>query len=184
MQANRAIFVQILCSLYKKIFQVDFTWIFGHISTHSVQYSNMTWWGDQAIALTAATWSEYVWNGVVRSPLFHTISLLSFPPDAKSWPSGDHLRPQISCLCPISFFSPWPLISRYKMALVNRSDRNTYYLKNDTITWPRTQLITIPSQGTNSHLVTFYCSNSFWSYWVPNLNWKLIQSVFRIIMRE
>ena len=130
----------------------------------------MTWWGDQAIALTAATWSEYVWNGVVRSPLFHTISLLSFPPDAKSWPSGDHLSPQISCLCPISFFSPWPLISRYKLSIVNKSNRNEYYLKNDTITWPRTQLISIPRQGTNSHLVTFYCSNAFRGYRVPNLN--------------
>lgn len=32
--------------------------------------------------------------------LFYTLTLLSFPPDARSWWSGDHLSPQTSWVCP------------------------------------------------------------------------------------
>ena len=50
------------------------------------------WWGDQAMALTAARWSVYVWTGV-ELVTFHTNNLLSLPPLARCWWSGDHLRP-------------------------------------------------------------------------------------------
>lgn len=68
--------------------------------------SRPRWCGDQAIALTAAVWSENFQRGVSES-LSQTISLLSFPPLA-NWPSSQfHLRPQTSCLWPISFRIHW-----------------------------------------------------------------------------
>jgi len=50
------------------------------------------WWGDHAIALTAARCSAYVCTGPTLR-VFQTNSLLSFPPDAKCWWSGDHFKP-------------------------------------------------------------------------------------------
>ena len=35
----------------------------------------------------------------------HTNSLLSFPPDANHWLSGDHFKPQTSCRWPTKFLS-------------------------------------------------------------------------------
>lgn len=60
------------------------------------------WWGDQAIALTAAVWSLYLRIGSVEWE-FQTKSLLSLPPEQSCWSSGDHFNPQIYCLCPTSF---------------------------------------------------------------------------------
>lgn len=87
--------------------------------------SSPCWWGDQAIAFTAARWSLYCCTGR-RLELFHTsscgnqggglnmiftdyrgrfwredsnrLTLLSLPPDARCWWSGDHFRPHTSCL--------------------------------------------------------------------------------------
>ena len=59
------------------------------------------WWGDHAMALTAAKCSVKVWTGWVMLE-FQTKSLLSLPPEARYWLSGDHLRPHTSCLCPTS----------------------------------------------------------------------------------
>ena len=59
------------------------------------------WWGDQAIAFTAAVWSLNFKIGSVEYG-FHTKSLLSFPPEHNCWSSKDHLSPQIYCLCPIN----------------------------------------------------------------------------------
>ena len=61
------------------------------------------WCGLHAIALTAALWLENLCrgsDGLDAFPFDHTISLLSFPPEAKYWSSNDHLRPHISCLWP------------------------------------------------------------------------------------
>ncbi len=60
------------------------------------------WWGDQAMALTAAVWSEYLRIGSFECE-FHTRSLLSLPPEQSCCSSGDHFSPHISCLCPTSF---------------------------------------------------------------------------------
>ncbi len=60
------------------------------------------WWGDQAMALTAAVWSLYLRIGSVEWE-FQTKSLLSLPPEQSCWSSGDHFNPQIYCLCPTSF---------------------------------------------------------------------------------
>jgi len=38
--------------------------------------------------------------GTPEEKLFPTHTLLSFPPDARSWWSGDHLSPQTSWVCP------------------------------------------------------------------------------------
>ena len=63
--------------------------------------SNPCWWGDQAIAFTAALWSQ---NLFIACPFwFHTITLLSLPPDAKYWSSFDHFSPHIYWLCYASF---------------------------------------------------------------------------------
>lgn len=55
--------------------------------------SRPCWWGDHAMALTAAKCSVYVCTGFTLV-MFHTNSLLSLPPDAKCWWSGDHFKPQ------------------------------------------------------------------------------------------
>ena len=60
------------------------------------------WWGDQAMAFTAATWSVNFTRGLVGFVLFQIISLLSLPPEANYCSSGLHLRPQTSCLWPSS----------------------------------------------------------------------------------
>jgi hypothetical protein len=62
------------------------------------------WWGDHAIAFTAARWSVYVWTGD-KLVMFHTNSLLSLPPEARCWWSGDHFSPHTSCLCPVNLLS-------------------------------------------------------------------------------
>ena len=66
--------------------------------------SSPAWWGDHATALTAAVWSLKRQRGTVGSPWFsaQTKSLLSLPPLASIRSSGDHLRPQTSCLCAVS----------------------------------------------------------------------------------
>lgn len=56
----------------------------------------------RSLPLTAAMCSVKVWMGEVEFRP-HTNSLLSLPPDARSWLSGDHLRPQTSWRCPESF---------------------------------------------------------------------------------
>lgn len=97
--------------------------------------SRPCWWGDQAMALTAARWSMYVCTGV-SDEWFHTSSwnnsrlcqkkhvtfwhwesvtyngdrnftVLSLPPEASSWWSVLHFRPHTSCLCPCSRLSDW-----------------------------------------------------------------------------
>ena len=55
--------------------------------------NNPGWWGDQAMALTAAKCSVKVWTGC-KLLEFQTKSLLSLPPEAKYWLSGDHFKPQ------------------------------------------------------------------------------------------
>ena len=66
--------------------------------------SSPCWWGDQAMAFTAARCSLYVCTGLVLV-MFHTYSLLSLPPEARCWWSGDHFRPHTSCLWPVSLRS-------------------------------------------------------------------------------
>lgn len=76
-----------------------------HLSAVPPPDANRPWWcGDHAIALTAAKWSVYVWTGATDC-IFHTYSLLSLPPDAKYWLSGDHFKPHTSCLCPTNRLS-------------------------------------------------------------------------------
>lgn len=55
------------------------------------------WWGDQAIALTAALWSSNLQTGL-REFRLQTNSLLSFPPEQSCCPSNDHFKPQTYCL--------------------------------------------------------------------------------------
>ena len=60
------------------------------------------WYGDQAIAFTAAVCS---WNRATGAA-FRTLqmnSLLSLPPDASCCASNDHFRPHTSCLWPVRF---------------------------------------------------------------------------------
>lgn len=121
--------------------------------------SSPCWWGDQAMAFTAARWSLYCCTGS-RLELFHTnswqgtdftlmhysgyvqhaiilyyfidsesvslysLTLLSFPPDARCWWSGDHLRPHTSCLCPCSLLSAegGVLTSRWRITLSRLPD--------------------------------------------------------------
>lgn len=56
------------------------------------------------MAFTAAKCSLYVCTGLVLV-IFHTYSLLSLPPEAKCWWSGDHLSPHTSCRWPVSLRS-------------------------------------------------------------------------------
>lgn len=60
------------------------------------------WWGDQAIAFTAATCWLNLTNGLALFVLLHIINLLSLPPEASCCSSGLHLSPQTSYLCPSS----------------------------------------------------------------------------------
>ena len=54
------------------------------------------------MAFTAALWDENLNRGISDLDWFadQTISLLSFPPEAKYLSSKDHFKPQISCLWP------------------------------------------------------------------------------------
>ena len=76
------------------------------------------WWGDHVIALTAAVWSENFRMGSVLV-VFHTNSLLSFPPEHNCCSSGDHLRPQTYCLWPNNFLMKGELtrISLWRIVL-------------------------------------------------------------------
>ena len=58
------------------------------------------WLGFQAIALTAARCSPNLATGDSLFK-FQIMSLLSFPPLASCYPSNDHFKPQIYCICPI-----------------------------------------------------------------------------------
>ena len=49
------------------------------------------------MALIAAVCSVYVFTGA-GDERFQTSSLLSLPPEAKSWWSGDHFSPHTSCV--------------------------------------------------------------------------------------
>ena len=65
---------------------------------------------------------KFTCMGVVCPPPApdHTNSLLSLPPLARYWLSGDHLSPQTSCLCPTSLRSgliPGVLTSRCRISL-------------------------------------------------------------------
>lgn len=55
--------------------------------------TRLCWWGDHAIALTAAVCSVSRSTGCCDR-WFHTRSWLSFPPDASSRSSCDHFSPQ------------------------------------------------------------------------------------------
>lgn len=67
---------------------------FGTIKLYSTPLNTVhTWCGDHAMALTAAECSLYCCSGD-RLDMLQTKSLLSFPPDAKCWWSGDHFSPQ------------------------------------------------------------------------------------------
>ena len=57
--------------------------------------SRLWYCGDHASAFTAATWSENLCTGC-EEELFHMKTLLSLPPEASSWLSWDHLKPQTS----------------------------------------------------------------------------------------
>lgn len=76
------------------------------------------WWGDQAIAFTAAVCSLNLMMGCVEWA-FQIKSLLSFPPEHNCCSSGDHFKPQISCLWPVSFdMNGWlTLKSRWRIVL-------------------------------------------------------------------
>ena len=80
--------------------------------------NNPCWWGDQAIAFTAATWSQ---NFITGSVLWgvHRSNLLSLPPEQSCCSSNDHLSPQTSCLCPISLLMKGLLLlkSLWRMVL-------------------------------------------------------------------
>lgn len=79
------------------------------------------WWGDQAIALTAAVWSLNFKIGSVECE-FHTKSLLSLPPEHSCWSSGDHLSPQTYCLCPINLLMNGLLVLRSLWRIVLSRD--------------------------------------------------------------
>jgi hypothetical protein len=65
--------------------------------------NNPCWWGDQAMALTAAVWSEKRWTGWVGLRLSTTCIWLSFPPLAKkAGSSNDQRRPHTSCRWAVS----------------------------------------------------------------------------------
>lgn len=105
--------------------------------------SRPCWWGDQAMALTAAKCSVYCCTGTTLE-WFHTSScrqslvrrarsyglvgrdarrrtLLSFPPEASSWWSVLHLRPHTSCLCPWRRRSDWRGGARVSRCRITRS---------------------------------------------------------------
>lgn len=75
------------------------------------------WWGDQAIALTAAAWSQ---NFIIGYELwgFHIRSLLSFPPEQSCCSSKDHFNPQTYCLWPISLLKKGLLLRRSRWRIV------------------------------------------------------------------
>lgn len=100
-----------------------YMYIYMHVSKVSVMKYKQTWCGDQAIALIAAVWSVYVLTGV-GDWRFHTSSLLSLPPEAKYWWSGDHFSPHTSCVWPISLRvgTELDLWSHWKMALSRLPD--------------------------------------------------------------
>ncbi len=60
--------------------------------------SRPCWCGDQAMALTAAVWSENFSTGVLDC-WFQMYSWLSLPPDASCLSSGDHFSPH-TCTLP------------------------------------------------------------------------------------
>lgn len=66
--------------------------------------SNPCWCGDHAMAFTAALWSLNFKTGSL-DPIFHTKSLLSFPPEHNCCSSKDHLSPHISCRCPCNLLT-------------------------------------------------------------------------------
>lgn len=75
------------------------------------------WWGDQAIAFTAAAWSQ---NFKIGYGLwgFHINNLLSFPPEHSCCSSKDHLSPQTYCLCPMSLLKKGLLLLRSRWRIV------------------------------------------------------------------
>lgn len=76
-----------------------------HLSAVPPPLASNPWWcGDHAMALTAAKCSVKAWTGC-KLDAFQTNNLLSLPPEAKYWLSGDHLRPHTSCLWPTSLRS-------------------------------------------------------------------------------
>ena len=69
------------------------------------------WWGDQAIALTAAAWSQNLTTGSVLWGVQRS-SLLSLPPEQSCCSSKDHFKPQTYCLCPRSLLKKGLLLRR------------------------------------------------------------------------
>ena len=77
------------------------------------------WWGDQAKALTAALCDVNLQSASDYFCGHHTISLLSFPPEASYCSSRDHLSPQTSYLWPDNLLtkSDLSLKSRFNICL-------------------------------------------------------------------
>lgn len=67
-------------------------------------------------------WRPY--NRLLLSQVFDFLTLLSFPPDARCWWSGDHFRPHTSCLWPCSLLSAegGVLTSRWRITLSRLPD--------------------------------------------------------------
>ena len=79
------------------------------------------WWGDHAIAFTAAAWSQNFIIGYVFVG-FHINNLLSFPPEQSCCSSNDHFKPQTSCLCPISLLKNGLLLLKSRCKIVLSRD--------------------------------------------------------------
>ena len=107
--------------------------------------------------LTAARWSVYVCMGVVVA-LLHTNSLLSFPPLARYWLSGDHLRPH-TCKQPVFrtiFLKPRPdtnlLSVSYQSPLRSNARCPDIPLQYQSIPAATAQHVSTPGQGGGSSL--------------------------------
>lgn len=139
--------------------------------------SKLLWWGLQAIALTAALWVENLSIGSSGLECWcwdHTISLLSFPPEAIYWSLNDHFKPQISYLCPPNLEMYWLFSrrSRFRIDLSLEPELKMCELDQDnapTLPW-------CPSKVLMSFWVAVSqrCTIPVWvpvaRYWPPSLD--------------
>lgn len=136
----------------------------------------LLWWGLQAMAFTAALWEENLKRGISDLDWFadQTISLLSLPPEARYLSSKDHLRPQISYLCPsiLEMYDSLHLKSRFKILLSFEPELNMWEF--DQVNAP-----TLPSCPSNVRSNFWVSVSQRWTipvwvpvakYWPPSLD--------------
>lgn len=121
------------------------------------------WWGDHAIAFTAAKWSVYVWTGD-NDCVFHTYNLLSFPPDARYWLSGDHLRPQTSWRWPTSLLSVTLAEKKWKMQKLNLVNKQNSTLYNNHHMQKSWQIWSFKQDNCQPPTTFFECTWCEWQY--------------------